>query len=84
MKLMQRDKDIIEFIRTVKAVDAESISVIYFNGSLRSCQKRLKNAALTVHLVVRAVCDTLAHLSYAHVVFAYVWYAFVYVRVVKG
>ena len=42
MKLMQRDKDIIEFIRTVKAVDAESISVIYFNGSLRSCQKRLK------------------------------------------
>lgn len=42
MKLMPRDEKIVSFIKAVKCADAESISTIFFNGSLRSCQKRLK------------------------------------------
>ena len=41
MRLMQRDKDIIEFLKVVKCADAESISILFFGGSLRACQKRL-------------------------------------------
>ena len=42
MKLMSRDEKIVSFIKAVKCADAESLSKIYFNGSLRSAQKRLK------------------------------------------
>ena len=42
MRLMQRDKQIIDFLKTTKCADCESISILFFNGSLRACQKRLK------------------------------------------
>ena len=42
MRLMQRDKQIVDFLKEVKCSDAESISILFFGGSLRSAQKRLK------------------------------------------
>lgn len=41
IKITDRDTEIISFLKTVKCSDAKSISTIFFNGSLRSCQKRL-------------------------------------------
>lgn len=42
VKLQDRDVKIIEFLKNNKCADTETISHIFFNGSLRSCQHRLK------------------------------------------
>ena len=42
MKLMDRDKEIIEFVKTCGIVDTKTISKIYFNNGLRATQRRLK------------------------------------------
>lgn len=42
IKLTDRDVKIIEFLKNNKCADTETISHIFFNGSLRSCQHRLK------------------------------------------
>lgn len=41
MKLMNRDQNIISLLNTVKVLDTSTITNLFFNGSLRSCQKRL-------------------------------------------
>lgn len=41
IRITDRDTEMLDFIRTVKVADADSLSKIFFNGSLRSCQKRL-------------------------------------------
>lgn len=41
MRLMQRDESIIDFIKNIGVVETNVISELFFNGSLRSCQKRL-------------------------------------------
>lgn len=42
VKLQDRDIKLIEFLDNNKCADTESLSHIFFNGSLRSCQHRLK------------------------------------------
>ena len=42
VKLTDRDVKIIEFLKNNKCADTTTLSNIYFNGSLRSCQHRLK------------------------------------------
>ena len=42
VKLTDRDLKIIDFLKNNKVADTETISYIFFNGSLRSCQHRLK------------------------------------------
>lgn len=42
VKLQDRDVKIIEFLKDNKCADTTTLSNIYFNGSLRSCQHRLK------------------------------------------
>ena len=42
VKLTDRDIQIIEFLKNNKVADTTTLSNIFFNGSLRSCQQRLK------------------------------------------
>ena len=42
VKLQDRDVKIIEFLKNNKCADTTTLSNIFFNGSLRSCQHRLK------------------------------------------
>lgn len=42
VKLQDRDVKIIEFLKDNKCADTMTLSNIFFNGSLRSCQHRLK------------------------------------------
>ena len=42
VKLQDRDVKIIEFLKDNKVADTQTLSNIFFNGSLRSCQHRLK------------------------------------------
>lgn len=42
IKLTDRDVKIIDFLKNNKCADTQTISNIFFNGSLRSCQHRLK------------------------------------------
>ena len=42
VKLTDRDIQIIEFLKENKCADTQTISNIFFDGSLRSCQHRLK------------------------------------------
>lgn len=42
VKLTDRDLKIIEFLKDNKVADTQTLSNIFFNGSLRSCQHRLK------------------------------------------
>lgn len=42
IKLQDRDYELIEFLNNNKCADTESLSHIFFNSSLRSCQHRLK------------------------------------------
>ena len=42
VKLQDRDIKIIEFLKANKCADTETLSHIFFNGSLRACQHRLK------------------------------------------
>ena len=42
VKLTDRDVKIIEFLKNNKCADTMTLSNIFFNGSLRSCQHRLK------------------------------------------
>lgn len=42
VKLTDRDIQIIEFLKNNKCADTQTISNIFFDGSLRSCQHRLK------------------------------------------
>lgn len=42
VKLQDRDVKIIEFLKDNKCADTMTLSHIFFNGSLRSCQQRLK------------------------------------------
>lgn len=40
--MQERDFQIIEFLNNNKVADTETLSHIFFNGSIRSCQHRLK------------------------------------------
>ena len=42
VKLQDRDVKIIDFLKNNKVADTTTLSNIFFNGSLRSCQHRLK------------------------------------------
>ena len=42
VKLQDRDVKIIDFLKNNKVADTTTLSNIFFNGSLRSCQQRLK------------------------------------------
>lgn len=42
VKLTDRDRAIIEFLKLNKCADTESLSHIFFSSSLRACQNRLK------------------------------------------
>ena len=42
VKLQDRDVQIIDFLKNNKVADTMTLSHIFFNGSLRSCQHRLK------------------------------------------
>ncbi len=42
IKITDRDKEIVEFLRANKCADTETLSNIFFNSSLRACQNRLK------------------------------------------
>ena len=42
VKLQNRDLEIIDFLKNNKCADTMTLSHIFFNGSLRSCQHRLK------------------------------------------
>ena len=42
IKLQDRDINIIDFLKNNKVADTTTLSNIFFNGSLRSCQHRLK------------------------------------------
>lgn len=42
IKLQDRDVKIIDFLKNNKVADTTTLSNIFFNGSLRSCQQRLK------------------------------------------
>lgn len=42
VKLQDRDINIIDFLKNNKVADTTTLSNIFFNGSLRSCQQRLK------------------------------------------
>ena len=42
VKLTDRDINLIEFLKGNKVADTQTLSHIFFNGSLRSCQHRLK------------------------------------------
>lgn len=41
VKLTDRDREIIQFLKDTKCADTESLSHIFFNSSLRACQHRL-------------------------------------------
>lgn len=43
IRLTKRDKEIIEFVKEFKLVDTNTLSKIFFNGSVRASQIRLKN-----------------------------------------
>mgnify|MGYP003292503775 CR=1 FL=1 len=42
VKLTDRDVKIIDFLKNNKCADTQTLSNIFFKGSLRSCQHRLK------------------------------------------
>lgn len=42
MIITERDEKIREFLKEVSVADTKTISILFFNGSLRACQNRLK------------------------------------------
>ena len=42
MKLTKRDDEILEFIKAVSVADTTTLNEIFFNGSTRACQRRMK------------------------------------------
>ncbi|HFL3726342.1 MULTISPECIES: hypothetical protein [Peptostreptococcaceae] len=42
MKLTKRDDEILEFIKVVSVADTTTLNEIFFNGSTRACQRRMK------------------------------------------
>lgn len=42
MKVTERDIKILEFLKEVNIADTKTLSILFFNGSLRRCNQRLK------------------------------------------
>lgn len=42
LKITDRDVEIKKFLEEVQVADTKTLSILFFNGSLRGCQKRLK------------------------------------------
>lgn len=42
MKITERDMKILEFLKEVNVADTETLSILFFNGSIRRCNQRLK------------------------------------------
>ena len=42
MLLTKRDDEIRDFLKEVSIADTSTINTLFFNGSIRSCQRRLK------------------------------------------
>lgn len=42
MKITERDIKILEFLKEVNVSDTKTLSILFFNGSLRRCNQRLK------------------------------------------
>lgn len=42
MKITERDIKILEFLKEVNVADTETLSILFFNGSIRRCNQRLK------------------------------------------
>lgn len=51
MIITERDEKIREFLKEVSVADTKTISILFFNGSLRRCQQRLK--ILTDHNYIK-------------------------------
>ncbi|WP_270647487.1 hypothetical protein [Paeniclostridium hominis] len=48
--LTDRDKEIIQFLKDFKCATTTTISELYFNSSIRPCQRRLKNLSEHGHI----------------------------------
>lgn len=42
MKITERDIKILEFLKEVNVADTKTLSILFFNGSIRRCNQRLK------------------------------------------
>lgn len=42
MKITERDIKILEFLKEVNVADTKTIAILFFNGSIRRCNQRLK------------------------------------------
>ena len=42
MKITERDMKILDFLKEVNVADTKTLSILFFNGSIRRCNQRLK------------------------------------------